>query len=144
MIKERIQLNKETYLHLCHVLCPLLEKSGTQMKLGIDVKIQITVTFSKLSTKNTLRMCGKRNELAQPTTSIIVRNCCKVIKIHLKPLVFQKLTKSQIQTIVAKFEETKSILYIIGVVDGSDVNIIIPRIDPASYYFCKGFYFALL
>ena len=89
-------------------------------------------------------MCGKMYRLVEPTTSIIVRNCCKAIKTLLKPLIFQKLTKLRIQTIVAKFEEVRGMSYIIGAVDGSHIPIIVPRIDHVSYYYCKGLYFALL
>ena len=89
-------------------------------------------------------MCGEIYELAEPTISIIVRNCCEAIKILLKPLVFQKLTKSQIETIAKKFEEIKGIPYVIDAVDSSHIPIIAPRRDPAFYYYCKGFYSALL
>ena len=91
------------------------------MELGIDVKTQVVVTLSKLSTRNTLRMCGEIYGLVEPTTSIIVRNCYEAIKILLKPLVFQKLTKSQIETIAREFEKVRSIPYIISLVDGGHI-----------------------
>ena len=93
MIKERIRLNKETYFHLFHVPCPLLKNSGTQMELGINVKIQVAITLSRLSNGNTLKMCGEMYGLTKPTTSIIVRNCCEAIKILLKPFGIPKINK---------------------------------------------------
>ena len=102
------------------------------MELRIDVEIQVAVTLSRLSIGNTLRMYGEIYGLAQPTTFVIVKNCCEAIKILLKPLVLQKLTKSQIQTIASEFEEVRAIQYIIGAINGSHVPIIAPKIDPAS------------
>ena len=89
------------------------------MELGIDVEIQLVVTLSRLSIGNTLRMYREIYGLAKPTTFIIIRNCCEAIKILLKPVIFQKLTKSRIETISREFEEIRGIPYIIDVVDGS-------------------------
>ena len=82
--------------------------------------------------------------LAESTISIIDRECCKAIKVLVKPLVFPPLTKEHIQIIASKFEKLRGIPYIIGVVDSNHVPIIAPKIDPASYYCRKGFYSALL
>jgi hypothetical protein len=61
-----------------------------------------------------------------------------------KPLVFPKHTKEQIQVIASDFEKVKGIPYVICAVDGSHVPIIAPNIDPASYYCRKGFYYVFL
>jgi hypothetical protein len=114
------------------------------MELGIDVETQVAVTLSRLSTGNTLRMYGEMYDLAESTTSIIVRKCCEAIKVLVKPLVFSKLTKERIQIIASDFEKVRGIPYIIGVVDGNHVPIIAPNIDHASYNSRKGFYSALL
>jgi hypothetical protein len=105
------------------------------MELGIDVETHVVVTLSRLSTENTLRMCGEMFGLVESTTSIIVRKCCEAIKILVKLLVFPKLTKEWIQIIAPDFEKMRDIPYIIGTVDGSYVPIIASKIDPASYYY---------
>ena len=97
------------------------------MDLGIDIEIQVVVTLTRLSTGNTLRMYGEIYGLAESTTSIIIREYCKAIKVLVKPLVFPKFNKERIQIIVSEFEKLRNILYIIGVVDGSHVPIIAPR-----------------
>ena len=103
------------------------------------MEIHVLIIFLRLSTKNILRMYGKIYGLAEPTTSIIAKNCCEAIKILLNPLVFKKLTKCQIQTIVVEFEEIMDKPYIIGAIDGSHVPIIAPKIDHASYFVAKVF-----
>jgi hypothetical protein len=80
MIKERLRLSSDTFVYLCEVLSPMLQKDKPRMELGIDVETQVAVTLSRLSTGNTLRMCGEMYGLAESTTSIIVRKCCEAIK----------------------------------------------------------------
>ena len=93
---------------------------------------------------NTLRMCDEMYGLAETTSSVIVRKCYEAIRILLKPLVFVKLTKQRIEAMASEFEELKGISYIIGAVDGSHIPITALEVDPGSYYYCKGFYSALL
>ena len=144
MIKERVRLNYETFKYMCKVLQPMLEKLGTRMEFGIDVETQVAITLSRLSTGNTLRMCGEMYGLVESTSFVIVRKCCEAIRVLLKPLVFQKLTKQRIEAMASEFEELKGIPYIIGAVDGSHIPIIAPKVDSGSYYCHKGFYSALL
>ena len=144
MIKEMLRLSSDIFVYLCEVLRPMLQREGIRMELGIDVETQVAVTLSRLSTGNTLRMCGEVYGLAESTTSVIVMKCCEAIKVLVKPLVFPKFTKERIQNIALEFEKVRGIPYIIGVVDGSHVPIIALKIDPALYYCRKGFYSALL
>jgi len=37
MIKEKLRLSSDTFLYLCEVLHPMLQRHGTRMELGIDV-----------------------------------------------------------------------------------------------------------
>ena len=83
MIKERIRLNKQTYLYLCNILRPMLEPKGTQMEVEVNVETHVAVTLSRLSTGNTLRICGNTYGLAESTTSKIVRNCCRAVEVLL-------------------------------------------------------------
>jgi hypothetical protein len=96
MIKERLRLSSYTFIYLCEILSPMLQKDGTRIELGIDVETQVAVTLSRLSTENTLKMCGEMYGLAESTASIIVRKCYEAIKVLVKPLVFPKLTKERI------------------------------------------------
>jgi hypothetical protein len=137
-------LSSDTFVYLCEVLHSMLQRDEIRMELGIDVETQVVVTLSRLSTGNTLRMCGEMYDLAKSTTSIIVRKYCEAIKVLVKPLVFPKLTKERIQIIISDFEKVRDIPYIIGAVGGSHVPIIAPNIDPASYYCRKCFYYTLL
>ena len=47
-------------MYLCEVLRPMLQRGGTRMELGIDIETQVVVILSRLSTRNTLRLCGEK------------------------------------------------------------------------------------
>ncbi len=57
-------------------------------------------------------MCGEMYGLVESTTSIIVRKCCEAIKVLVKPIVFQKISKEWIQNIAFEFEKVKGVPYI--------------------------------
>lgn len=59
-------------------------------------------------------------------------------------LVIPKLTPTRIAQISVEFEALHGISYIKGTIDGSHISIVALKIDPKSYYYCKGFYFILI
>ena len=81
-------------------------------------------------------------QIHESTASIIVREFCAAIEKHLKPLVIEKQSAATLKRIAPEFEELRGLPYVIGAVDGSDIAIIAPPIDPSSYYCRKGFYSA--
>jgi hypothetical protein len=54
------------------------------------------------------------------------------------------LTKNKIKKITTGFERLYEIPYILGAINGSHVPIIVPKVDPKSYYCHKGFYYILI
>jgi hypothetical protein len=62
------------------------------------------------------------------------------MKIHLMPLV----TSFRIARISANFESLHEIPLIFGAIDGSHISIIIPKVDPKSYYCRKEYYSTLI
>ena len=59
-------------------------------------------------------------------------------------MIIRKKMESSLRVMVVEFERLHGISYIIDVVDESHIAIIVPPIDPTSYYCKKSFYFALL
>ena len=144
MFRDRLRVNKESFFFLCQFLEPHIKKKNTQMTKSIDVQTRVAVTLSRLATGNTLSMIGDLYGIAQSTTSIIVRECCKAIKKHLLPRVIEKLSPQNMKTRAAEFESLQGIPYIIGAIDGSHIPIIAPSRDSPEYYCRKGFYSVLL
>jgi hypothetical protein len=72
--------------------------------------------------------------MVESITFIIIKDFCATIKKHLKPLVIEKLAMSSIRRMTYEFEELQGIPYVFEVVNGSHILIILPPINPTSYY----------
>ena len=127
--------NLSTFKYLCNLLGLVLEKKNTHFRDSILVECRVAIILYHLGSGNTLIMIAGLFGLGESTTSIIVRECCKAIRILLKPLVFKKPTLVWMKKIAAEeFEALHGILLIIGPIDGSHIPIIVPIHDPISYY----------
>jgi hypothetical protein len=69
---------------------PSIGKISTPMNQTIDVDTCVAITFTRLATGNTLSTIANLYGIIKSTTSVIVRKCCEAMKMHLKPLVFEK------------------------------------------------------
>jgi hypothetical protein len=114
------------------------------MNPGIDVQTQVAVTLHRLATGNTLSTIGDLYGISENVASVIVRECCQAMVLHLKPMVIEPLTRERIISISQEFERLRGISYIIGAIDGNHIPIIAPSKDPVPYYCRKGFHSALL
>ena len=69
---------------------------------------------------------------------------CGVVCVHFLPLMIPKLTPSKIVEISVESEETHEILYVLSVIDDSQVPIVALKMNSKSYYYRKGFYSTLI
>jgi hypothetical protein len=60
------------------------------MQVFIQIQTRVSIAPSQIGGGNKLQMCRKMLEVDENTTSIIVRNFCTSIRLHLKPLLFGK------------------------------------------------------
>jgi hypothetical protein len=74
------------------IMVCLKEEKYTHFKLSISIKCRSASIIYRLASGDLLRMIGDLLGVGLNITSIIVRECCKVIKIHLRSLVFFKPT----------------------------------------------------
>jgi hypothetical protein len=65
------------------------------MKENIPMEFKITMAPTRLSSGNSLQMCGEIYGIAKSTTSIIMREFFVTIRKHLKALVIPKLTRTK-------------------------------------------------
>jgi hypothetical protein len=144
LFRQHTRLHQSTFHYLCSIVAPSLARKDTHLRESISLETRVAISLSRLSTGNTLQMYGKVYGISRSSASIIVREFCVAIKKYLKPLVIRKQTESSLRTMAVEFEKLYGIPYIIGAVDGSHIPIIVPPIDPTSYYCRKGFYSALL
>ena len=142
--RKRMRVDTSTFHYLCTLLGPILKKKDTHFRESISVERKIAITLSRLATGNSLQMIGDLFGVGLSTTSIIVRECCKAIRIHLRPLVFKKPTLPWMKEISKGFEALHGIPFILGAIDGSHIPILAPSHDPVAYYCHKGYYSCLL
>lgn len=65
------------------------------MRVYIRGEICVAIAPSQIGGGNTLQICGKILGVDEITTFIIVRNFCTSIRLHLKPLLFEKIQLSR-------------------------------------------------
>jgi len=80
-------------------------------------------------------MIGDLFEVGLSTTSIIVRECCEAIIIHLRPLVFKKPTLDWMKQIAKDFQALHGIPFILGAIDSSHIPMEASFHDHVVYYF---------
>jgi hypothetical protein len=97
------------------------------------------LSLAYLGSGNSLMSCGEPFGIPNSTTSIIIREFCHAVKVHLMPLVIPKLTLFRIAKISVDFESLHGIPLELGAIDGNHIPIIVPKVDPKSYYYRKGF-----
>jgi hypothetical protein len=95
--RKQLKMSVPIFKHLCTILELVLKKEDTKMRASISVEYEIAIILSCLRTGNTLMMVGDLYELSLSTTPEIVRECCKAIRIHLKPLVIKRPTLVQMK-----------------------------------------------
>jgi hypothetical protein len=124
---------------------PSISKISTHMNQIVDVETRAAITLIRLAAGNTLSTIADLYGVAESTISVITRDCCEAMKIHLKPLVFEKLTKERIEIISQDFENLHGIPYIMDAIDGSYIPIAVPHQYEAQPYNCrKGFHVVIL
>jgi hypothetical protein len=139
MFQQCTRLSFDTFCVLIRVVGLSLQQKNTNMRKNIPMEAIVVMVFARLSSGNSLQMCGEVYGIADTTTSIM-KEFCVVMRKNLKPLVILKLTRNKIKKINIRFECLHEIPYIMGAIDGNHVLVIAPKVDPKSYCCQKGFY----
>ena len=116
---------------------PSISKISTHMNQIVDVETCVAITLTRLAVGNTLSTITDLYGVAKSTISVITRDCCEAMKIHLKPLFFEKLTKERVEIISQEFQNLHGIPYIVGTIDGSYIPIAVLYQYEAQPYNCQ-------
>ena len=73
MFKDRVRVNKPTFIYLCHLLGPVLSKKNTKFRLCILIECRISLTLHRLATGDTLHTLADLYGISKSSASIIVR-----------------------------------------------------------------------
>ena len=89
MFRDRMRVNKKICLFLCETLGPSIKKIDTPITASVDVETIVVDTLARFAIGNTLSMIGDLYGIAESTASVIVKECCKIIKYQLLPIVIE-------------------------------------------------------
>ena len=144
MFKERTRVSHATFRFLCEKLGPFLKKQKTRLRTPIPVEDRIAMSLARLGTGDGLRVIGEVYGVAESTISIIVRDFCKMVRLHLQKIFIQIPNEDKFRVLARDFERLHNIPYIIGPIDGSHIPVLAPVIGGEDYYCRKSFHSALL
>jgi hypothetical protein len=85
LFRQYTRLYRSTFHYLCSIVAPSLVREDTHLRESISLETRVAISLSRLSTGNTLQMCGEVYGISRSSASIIVREFCVAIKKHLKP-----------------------------------------------------------
>jgi hypothetical protein len=114
------------------------------MRETISVESRIAMSLQRLGTGNTLCTVGEVYAVAESTILEIVRNFCRLVRVHLQGTFVQFPNPAQFRILAQEFKALNGIPYIIEAVDGSHIPILAPVIGGEDYYCRKSFHSALL
>jgi hypothetical protein len=89
-------------------------------------------------------MVGEVYGVVECTILGIVKEFCKMIRLHLQKIFIQIPNENRLRILAKEFERLNNIPYIIGAIDGSHIPVLAPVIGGEDYYYRKSFHSALL
>ena len=102
------------------------------------------MSLQRPRTKNTLCTVGEVYGVAKSTILKIIRNFCRLIRVHLQGTFVQFSSPTRFRISAQEFEALHGIPYIIGAIDGSHIPILALVIGGEYYYCRKSFHSALM
>ena len=73
MFKDRVWVNKPTFIYLCHLLGPMLSKKDRKLRLCISIECRISLTLRRLATVDTLHTLADLYGILKSSASISER-----------------------------------------------------------------------
>jgi hypothetical protein len=83
MFKERTCVSHATFRFLYEKLGPFLQKQQTHFRRPIFVEERVAMSLARLGTGDGLRMVGEVYRIAKCTILGIVKEFCKMVRLHL-------------------------------------------------------------
>ncbi len=124
MFKQRIKVFHGTFRYLCEKLGSHLRKQHTSMRDPISVEDRVVRSLMKLGSGNGVQLMSDFFGVeAKGTISMIVREFCHMVRLHLRKLFVQFPTKPQFRVLSKEFEGLHGIPHIISAIDGSHTKL---------------------
>ena len=89
MFKERTRVSHATFRFLCEKLGSFFKKKHTNFRRPISVEERVAMSLARLGIGDGMRMVGEVYWVAECTISRIVREFCKIVRLHLQKIFIQ-------------------------------------------------------
>ena len=142
--KSRMRMDVSTFEYLCSTLSSMLLRHDTNMCSAIPVQVKVAVSISRLATCNSMQCIADLYMIGLSSSQLAVSLFCGAVKSMLLRKFIWWPSTAVMDKFADEFSAIHQIPYVVGVVDGSHIPIIAPRLHAADYYNRKGFHSILL
>lgn len=129
---------------LCSSLAPMLQRQDTNMRAAIPVQVKVVVSISRLATSNLMQSIADLYKIGLSSSQLAVSQFCVAVKSILLKKFIRWPSTAVMEKFANEFLGIRQIPSVVGVVDGSHIPIVAPRLHAADYYNRKGFHSILL
>nr|XP_060615329.1 uncharacterized protein LOC132765152 [Anolis sagrei ordinatus] len=137
--QENFRMSRRTFMELCDMLRPVLERQTTNMRAPITVEKQLAIAIWKLATPDSYRSVAECFGVGRSTVSRIVMEVCQALYDVCHHVVH--LTHPHE---VMKGFASKGFPHCIGAIDATHIPIIAPAHRATEYINSKGYYSMVL
>lgn len=141
---ENFRVSKETFVHLCTRLKPVIARQDTRMRRAVSVEHRLAITLWCLATCAEYRTIGHLFGVARSTVCVIVHTSCKAINEVFAKEYISFPTGSELNRVVDGFKDKWDIIQCAGSIDGSHIPVSPPACNHTDYYNRKGWYSVIL
>ncbi|XP_030594603.1 putative nuclease HARBI1 [Archocentrus centrarchus] len=139
--RENFRMSKTSLVALCEELRPYIDGENTTMRAPVDALTKVACTIYYLSDEGRLRKTANAFGLSRATVSIIIRQTCHAISVHLGPKYIQlPFTEPEAQRLVNGFQDAHGMPQCLGAIDGTHIGIKQPSANSTDYINRKGNY----
>lgn len=137
--QENFRMSRQTFMELCHMLRPVLERQTTNMRAPITVEKQLAIAIWKLATPDSYRSVAECFGVGRSTVSRIVMEVCQALYDVYHHVVHLTNTQEVIKGFAGK-----GFPHCIGAIDATHIPIIAPAHRATEYINSKGYYSMVL